>query len=565
MSRLPVWERRYPGLMAREYDALKAAGVEPVPNSDALAQGRLILDFDWRVDVLDLGLQALYPESFPRMQPVVRVTRNADQLPRRHRTPETNVLCLLGPDSAQWVPEMTLAQLLREQLPKITNPNTDEEPQGEPTEVWWNSDGLPEAYCLVDTAWSAEGRVGGYLRLKYSATGSTKVPLIRAYVEELQGADKFVANWESARPPTFTSEMTIPWKWLEEPVYPNGGEAQIHELLRQHFGYLNPVKLSSEISVQLAALAYPSELELNEIGTGWLFLIRYGPSRAFYKAKENPRGGVLRTYRAGLRDLGTRVPAVSVLRTKKVALVGLGSVGAPIALELARNGVRQLHVVEYDTVEPGNSVRWPFGVPSWGMAKVAAVRDYLGNHFPLTEVIAYQHRLGAVDGNIIGDDQLLTDVLREVDAVIDASGSYGVRTLVGDYAREARRPLITTFATPTVEGGVVALFVRGSGCPLCYEVRRAASDVPLPLGLGDETTLLQPPGCGDRTFTGAAYDLLELSLESVRLLMEVLDGSGVSHSKIETLGLRDTSGARIPPQWIEDLLHPVEGCECRSQ
>jgi molybdopterin/thiamine biosynthesis adenylyltransferase len=54
--------------------------------------------------------------------------------------------------------------------------------------------------------------------------------------------------------------------------------------------------------------------------------------------------------RDGESGLGHRVPAVAALRNAKVAVIGLGAIGSPIAIELARNGVGKLHVLDHDVV-----------------------------------------------------------------------------------------------------------------------------------------------------------------------------------------------------------------------
>ncbi|WP_208611028.1 hypothetical protein, partial [Rhizobium tibeticum] len=57
----------------------------------------------------------------------------------------------------------------------------------------------------------------------------------------------------------------------------------------------------------------------------------------------------------------------------------------------------------------------------------------------------------------------------------------------------------------------------------------------------------QPPGCAEPTFTGASFDRQELSLESVRLAVDVLSHPDeLKASVIHTLSLHDGVG-RLPP------------------
>ena len=59
----------------------------------------------------------------------------------------------------------------------------------------------------------------------------------------------------------------------------------------------------------------------------------------------------VRAGRAGREDLTSRIPELSQLHKKTVTVIGLGCLGAPSVLELARCGVGEIRIIDFDIVE----------------------------------------------------------------------------------------------------------------------------------------------------------------------------------------------------------------------
>jgi hypothetical protein len=135
--------------------------------------------------------------------------------------------------------------------------------------------------------------------------------------------------------------------------------------------------------------------------------------------------------------------------------------------------------------------------------------------------------------------------------------------LLAERCRDAQIPLISFFATPNLNGGAVVLHGTEGGCPNCLEYAWDRGEIPPPPGRDGDDVLTQPPGCAERTFFGAGYDLQEVSLQAVRLAVEVLSQDGPLESLIQTLCLVDDDGQLCPPRWrVEPLPKHVE-CKCR--
>lgn len=582
----PRWEKRYPGRLEYELGALRAAGIAPEIDQEALAKGRLFLTFDWPLDATTtLRLQAVFPDAFPHFRPQVFLLSGIDPPPMRHRSPLEGNLCLLGRDTRQWMPSWTLRKLLESQLADAVRGTGPEDPQGEPAEYWWNAINRSGSYCLVDSAWDLAGAAEGTLLVRYAqdsvskeqaAPGSKYSPILRALVEDVRSSDgTLLHHWDGPAPSLLTESaltVEVPWVKTDQTLYPDRALSEQTNALRETYPRLKsgkPQRHSEGLQFDLYALVYPSELAFGETGLGWTFMFRFGHLQAF-KSLEKRKGGqkpltltTLPVYRAGPCDIGWRVPSASVLKDKRVVVVGTGAVGAPVAIELARNGCKTLDLVEHDIVEPGNGIRWPLGASAWGHGKGEALRAFLAREYPATATRIHAHFVGGVSQAIgeTGDDEVLDALIDRADIVIDGSASQGVTTLLAERCRNAVIPLISLSATPTLEGGAVVRYTRDGGCPNCLEYAWHRHDIRPPpgRGAGDEV-LAQPPGCGERTFVGANYDLQELSLQAVRLTIDTLGSGAHAGSVVHTLSFIDDAGERCPPRWRFDPLPQHAAC-----
>lgn len=535
----------------------------------------MIVEFDWPLSGQLIPLRVIYPDSYPRIRPNVRLRGDSSTFPRRHCSPLDGNLCLLGRDTRQWRQQWTLRDLLENQLADALNDTGDEDPQGEPAEYWWNSFARRGSYCLVDSSWDLNGADGGTLKVRYRFHKQDDAPAIHGVVTEVRdGNGTVMHNWSGAIPPeldTGSKDLTIPWTYIDQTILPNHKAEQIDELMAR-FGRVPPwSEFSPSTTGRLFAVLYKMETGFRQDGLGWLFPFYFGPKKSFRAAKPGkqvrpPRITIIPTYRAGDGDLGARVPAVGLLRAKKIAVVGLGAVGAPLAIELARNGCQLLHLVDHDTVEPGNAIRWPLGASAWGHGKGDSLAAFIRREYPWTTLREHDQAIGSFnhDDPAQGDDSLFDSILPEVDLVVDATAAYGVSTILSDHCRARFIPLIALYASPPVEGGVVARFAPQSGCPTCLEFAHHAGTIARARGFGEDRGLQQPPGCAERTFTGASFDLQELSLQAMRLIVETLEHpDGAAESVVQTLSLV-TDGKRAPPAWRVDALPKAEECSCAT-
>jgi molybdopterin/thiamine biosynthesis adenylyltransferase len=274
----------------------------------------------------------------------------------------------------------------------------------------------------------------------------------------------------------------------------------------------------------------------------------------------------VRAARAGREDLISRIPELSQLCKKTVTVVGLGCLGAPSVLELARCMVGEIRIIDFDIVETGTIVRWPFGLTAVGKHKTDVITDFIKKNYPYTKIVPFTHKIGG-DPNPRERLDVLESALDNTDLVFDATAETGVQYLLSDLAAERNIPYIGISATVGNWGGMLFRIrpLVTEGCWLCF--MHHLNDKSIPTPVADPTGLFQPIGCADPTFTGSGFDASIISLSGVRLSVSTLTaqqekGYPSFDWDVAIVNLRDEQGKATVPTWKTFSLqrHPL--CSC---
>lgn len=166
-----------------------------------------------------------------------------------------------------------------------------------------------------------------------------------------------------------------------------------------------------------------------------------------------PRKSELYTRSKGLLEVGA-------LESKKVLIVGLGSGGAPIAVELAKAGVGHFILMDFDRIELHNIARHICGVNELGRLKVNAVKDAILLKNPYAQVETYD-----IDMNKQLD--ILEKCVAESDLTIVATDEYASRYNIN--ARLVKLGKVGLFgrAVTRAEGGDILRVRPGGPCYAC--------------------------------------------------------------------------------------------------
>lgn len=561
----PWWER-HPGRLEHEFQALRDASIPYEQDEAAFAKGRLVLRL--RPTLRD-GETITLEARFPAMYPYERFEVYAPGLDLPyHQNPFQKNLCLIGQATENWRVGDTLTRFIREQLPKLleavraagrVDADQLEEHQGEPFSAYYPyQDG---AMLLVDGGWQFDPSVKtGQLRIGLPEGTMAGGPLRGAVLEVRDQAGRVLARADSGLARLFPKQVTGRWVRAPQPIrqgHPSPFVAEAASLdarLRQPM----PQPLGPA-SVDILGVIFPEEhgWRPERLSDGWVFLVHTLPRSG--KGKKSITAAFVRAGRAGREDLAARVPEIRALAERRVALFGLGGLGAPGAVELARAGVGDLRLLDGDYVDPATGRRWQLGIPAAGLDKVAALKGFLEWNYPYTRVTSSALRLGEPEAGPL-ELETLERMLDNVDLVYDATAERGLQHLLSDLARERDIPYMCLWATPGAWGGVVAR-VRPAvgGCWMCLQY--ALTDGTICSPPADPAGSVQPAGCASPTFTGTAFDLQQVALTAVRLAVSTLtsdDASGYPDAPwgVGVLSLRDpASGRQVPPTWVT---YPLE-------
>ncbi len=147
------------------------------------------------------------------------------------------------------------------------------------------------------------------------------------------------------------------------------------------------------------------------------------------------------------------------LLRSRVALIGAGGLGSPIALYLAAAGVGRLTLIDDDKVERSNLQRQILHSESrLGQRKVESGRTALLDLNPTIEVVAYDARL---------DSSNVLDLLGGHDVVVDGSDNLPTRYLVNDACLRLGVPNVYG-AIFRFEGQVAVFGGAAPGLRPCY-------------------------------------------------------------------------------------------------
>lgn len=581
---MATWWDRWPARYEKELDALQRAGIDFEVDKVAEREGVRVLRIRMQVGDTHHRLIARYPDLFPFFRPEVY---GEDLSLPRHQNPFEKTLCLIGRRSHNWSPSNTLAELLVEKFPEILRVAEDpssshaasvEEHQGEPISDYYSPLCLPGSYLLIDSSWTLDREVkSGTFTVRYTVGeiqledghDRTALPRIRGVIESVWSEDNMkLAVWSGEISHEFTKTARCKWARFDEIVdSPMRHARDVRDAIASKSGVIPPrpdvgKRSKSKAEREIVGVVFPEELGWRSEGDGWLFVLSI------------PRGKIIAPYfikafRAGKEDMGIRVPARRALESRHIVVVGLGAVGGSIAVDLARNGATKLSVIDRDAVEPGPTVRWPFGAEYYGRRKVDVVADFVTRNYPGTRVDPHCMSIGAVRDPRDEKSQiaLLGKIFEDADLVIDATAEVAVAQYLAWECRERHVPFLTAFAYPGVWGGLVARFCPerdDRGCWLCLQTAIFDTRV-IPEPVYEETgeVNIQPAGCADPTFEGAGFDIQEISLEAVRMAVSTLSKDGkypATSWDAAILSLRNSSGDRIPPHWQEYELKRNPSC-----
>jgi molybdopterin/thiamine biosynthesis adenylyltransferase len=596
-----VWFEEYPEILQKELDTLSSLEVEYLINEEAKGLGLLILELTinetnchFALNELDkpLHLTVVFPDNYPFFRPEVQA--KGLSLPR-HQNPLSKGLCLIPRNTSEWEPQWTLGRFLKSQLPKTITKGNITDPESIAADPTEQAEPISEYYgnlynnVLFDSNWTesipitndeisylGEATIG----FPRKATIPSRMAVLESYGTDKKLTSQLPESLKSLFPQTLKAPIvrlkSSPMgnahqalEWLRILV---GKSNQITTLNRKPLPPQNGVTLNGVIG-----LNFPEEIAPGVVGMGWLFLV-YGNRQTTIQGQGKksipaiePLAYFAKVSRLGQKDLQLRVPKLNGIQDKKIAIVGLGAIGAPSAFEFARNQVGQLNIMDFDIVDAATSVRWPLGIFSAGKLKTDAIYDFIQENYPKTLVNKYLHKIGNISSlnELLQTKRTEQDILDEfldgVSLLYDASAEVGVSHFLSEEAKKRGIPYVCLYGTHGALGGSVMRVVpgKGTGCWMCLEYHKTRGSIPIPVK--DDAGEIQAAGCGDLTFTGASFDMQNIVLAGVRLSIATLlstreGGYPDMDWDVGILSLVDADKKPIAPSWETSPLHIHPEC-----
>lgn len=156
------------------------------------------------------------------------------------------------------------------------------------------------------------------------------------------------------------------------------------------------------------------------------------------------------------------LPAIDVagqqrLLGSRVLVLGLGGLGAPVAMYLAASGIGHLVLVDYDDVELSNLQRQIIHeTDSIGEPKVESAAARIGKLNPETTLTLIGNKPGGSE---------LTEQVRLADVIVDGTDNFEARFLINKVCVETGTPLVSG-AVIRMEGQISTFIPGNDNC--CY-------------------------------------------------------------------------------------------------
>lgn len=538
------WFERIPERFTYELEALRKAGYSFEEDSAARRQGRIVLTVKYPIDGEHHDLRVVFPDGYPYFPFEIF----APSFPAgRHKSPKEGLLCLLH--QFEWSTTDTLAGMLAGPVRSIFDIHTDvpgasgTEAQ-EATQVTGHFHHKSETQVFTGKWNIPPEKRHGSLALGVEVAPNYEKTLRGAVLRVLDNKGSILASLDDSLATRY--QKTLKARWVRIGATPQSIGPT--ELLSEAIKALPDLKTPNfKQGPDVVGILFPEEsrYDTNE-GTwvyedNWVFVVRYKANKTVYTY-------LARADKFSRTDYLARVPRLTPISNKKVLVVGLGSVGSACAWQLARAGIGQLNVLDFDHLHFGNLPRWLMGFGVLGNSKAEALKSMLELNYPYATVHGFDHRIGTTDCAI------LPRAFEGVDLILDATAEWCVSHYLANLAKELGIPYVWVTGTPGSFGGIVGRIVpnKTEGCWGCFQQKLRDGTIKNPSQ--EESPLIQPQGCFHPTFTGTGFDMDHVSLAAVRLVVSTLcsgqDGGYPDFDwDVGVVDLWDDTNAPIAPRW----------------
>jgi molybdopterin/thiamine biosynthesis adenylyltransferase len=510
------WYEREPNRLAWELDEFERHGLTATVSHDN--GGRLVITTSVHFRGEPTEVSATYPHGYPHFPPtVVGEARLLD----RHQDPVGLNYCLLEDPDNDWHPTRSAGQLIGKNLRALLKDTEagaaaireGEADMAEPVGAQFLYD--DQVVILVTDPFLVYelNATGGAMTLK---RGPARVRIL-AKAEGIGPADPALVQQYAAG----GADVAGRWVALDRRPRPEDFPQSILEAIDA----VDP-SILGRLERQLGrkkGLPFAAAL----VG---LTFIEQGPTRDeerrnwMFAEIEQKRG-----YQPGFRRLllpsqalsqverQRRIPELAGLDQAHVVVIGAGSLGAPVALELVKAGVGRLDLIDPDRYDVNNAVRHVLATERAGELKADATAVECRNLNPFVDAHGHDARLG----NSAEAHRLLDGLLTTATLLIDTTGAEIVGRFAAERACAVGVPAIISGLTAASYGADVLLIRPDGPCIDCFT--RAQEDNSMPSPPVGPRSAVTPIGCRHPAFAGAGFEVTELAAVTARFAVRATE------------------------------------------
>ncbi|EJM1003332.1 ThiF family adenylyltransferase [Klebsiella oxytoca] len=400
-----------------------------------LADLQLVADFDLHVGEQIVSLILTYPEFYPDVAPSV-VPKDRVRL-SGHQYGAAGELCLqYRPDN--WSPEITGAMMIESAYYLLSS----EQETGEPA---------PSEHQIFP-AQRARSAVFRFLYSRHVLAGLLRVEeggVVDAEIQEHFFSGVFAAQLARIG----LKDAAI---WVEPDRRGYGASSITSRVIRLPEGTSVEYRTLDDLIALLKRYGFESlATELLQVSSLIGIIIFDGASLLVSEVYGDVGSLKLINYDLIFAepDSVRLDPEYARLKAAKVAVVGCGSVGSKVAVQLARSGVGHFVLVDGDVLALGNLVRNELDWRAVGMHKSQALKARLQEVNADCEVISRTTVLGGQESG--GATSATMKYIADCDLIIEATADPVVFNLCASIARRAEKPMCWAQVFGGGAGGIV--------------------------------------------------------------------------------------------------------------
>jgi hypothetical protein len=538
----PWWQRvpeRLRWELANFADAGLEARAERSDTGDPIILTAIELSNGRRIE-----LRVSFPFEYPLTYPYVRIEPGLVGPPHE----DAGHLCLFDNPANQWHPQRSVARLVNENARGLL----EDVLIGGAEAIAASEEQIPDVVSrryitddsrvvmVPDPFWDVlpEG-VGGGAAVLVGKGDRRLLQWVEGVGECDETLKEAVLCKEGFALARWTALDEVPSGWQS----PNGLLAYARERVPDLLDVISAG--DKNLTPQWVALTYPEEGPARgEWRRGWSFIELTGPDTVPPSAERMPQTQALTPTERRLR-----LPELEGLGSVKVVLLGVGSLGSKVAIEMAKAGVGEMVLIDPDRYDVNNAVRHE--LPAW----LAGTRKTVGMGLSCQQINPFC-KVEWESRNIGGGHETAVQFLRRLDGahlLIETTGSRSVTRVAERYCRIAGVPLVAASLTRGSRGGDMVL-IRSETCFDCFLVAQENGEIPKPEQ--GEQRLVVPVGCVDPAFSGTGFDSSTLASDVARFAIRATGQTDYPTLDHDWAVLNFVS----EPRWQQGRLEPDPVC-----